>query len=240
MTTPAQISALPTAPSRSAPSTFSTRMDAFLAALATFVTEANALSTEVNSESTTATAQAVIATAQAVLSAASAATALAAANYKGAWSGLTGAATVPYSVSHLGKFWQLASNLADVTAKTPGTDAEWLEIDKYTVLLAKTGDATLSAIELGGNYVITNTGAGGAINLTLPAGAANYCAEFEVTAAQYLKITAAGAETFGYGSAAGSAGGYIRSNVVGTRWRITWNGSRWSVSNLIGTLKADE
>jgi len=215
-------------------------MDAFLAALAAFVTEANALSTEVNSESTTATAQAAIATAQAVLAAASAATAMSAANYKGAWSGLTGAATRPYAVSHNGAFWQLASDLADVTAKEPGVDAEWLIIvPAFCDLTPKTGSATLSATELAGNVLITNTGAGGAIELTLPAGAADYSVDFEVTVAQYLKVTAAGSETFGYGSSLGVAGGYVRSNVVGTRWRITWNGTRWSVSNLIGTLKAD-
>ena len=58
------------------------------------------------------------------------AVALAAANYKGEWSAQTGAATVPYSVSHLGHFWQLSSNLANVAAKTPGTDVEWVEIEK--------------------------------------------------------------------------------------------------------------
>ena len=54
--------------------------------------------------------------------------AMSASSYKGEWSAQTGAATVPYSVSHLGKFWQLSSNLANVAAKTPGTDAEWIEI----------------------------------------------------------------------------------------------------------------
>lgn len=42
------ITTLPTPPSRTEPSVFSTRADAFLGALPTFVTEANALSTEVN------------------------------------------------------------------------------------------------------------------------------------------------------------------------------------------------
>lgn len=129
-----QITPLPTPPARTAPATFSERMDAFLAALAAFVTQTNTVATEAETDSATATAQAVvastqatIATAQAVLAAASAAAAASTANYKGAWSSQTGAATVPYCVSHLGRYWQLVSNLANVAAKTPGTDPEWME-----------------------------------------------------------------------------------------------------------------
>lgn len=44
------ITALPDIPSRSDPSTFSTKADAFLGALPTFVTEANALQTDVNAK----------------------------------------------------------------------------------------------------------------------------------------------------------------------------------------------
>jgi hypothetical protein len=117
------ITPLPPAPSRAVPSTFSTKADAFLGALPTFVTEANALETNVN-------AKEVIAVAAADTASSASAVALAAANYKGEWSAQTGAATVPYSVSHLGHFWQLSSNLANVAAKTPGTDAEWVEIEK--------------------------------------------------------------------------------------------------------------
>lgn len=57
-----------------------------------------------------------------------AAIAIAAANFKGNWSALTGALAVPASVYHSSKFWLLLSSLADVTAKVPGVDAEWLEI----------------------------------------------------------------------------------------------------------------
>jgi hypothetical protein len=117
------MTALPPAPSRAVPSTFSTLADAFIAALPGFVTEANALETNVN-------AKEVIAVAAADTASSASAVALAAANYKGEWSAQTGAATVPYSVSHLGHFWQLSSNLANVAAKTPGTDAEWVEIEK--------------------------------------------------------------------------------------------------------------
>lgn len=116
------ITPLPTPPSRTNPSTFSSLADAFLGALPTFATEANALETNVN-------AKEVLAVAAAANAAASEDVAMAAANYKGAWSAQSGAANVPYSVSHLNKYWMLVSNLANVAAKTPGTDAEWALID---------------------------------------------------------------------------------------------------------------
>lgn len=61
-------------------------------------------------------------------SANSAAIAAAAANFKGNWTALTGALAVPASVYHSSKFWLLLSNLADVTAATPGVSGSWLEI----------------------------------------------------------------------------------------------------------------
>jgi hypothetical protein len=61
----AQISALPTVPTRQDPANFNTRADAFLAALPTFRTEANTLATEAEADAATAEAQAGIATAQA-------------------------------------------------------------------------------------------------------------------------------------------------------------------------------
>jgi hypothetical protein len=115
------ITPLPPAPSRAVPSTFSKLADAFLGALSTFVTEANALEVNVNAKETLV-ANYYNATLVAY------AAAIAAANYKGEWSSLTGAATIPYCVSHLGRFWMLSSNLTNVAAKTPGTDAEWLPI----------------------------------------------------------------------------------------------------------------
>lgn len=78
------ITALPTPPNRSmAQAVFTTTADAFLAAMPTFATEANALATQVNADAATATTQAGIATAQAVVAAAQAASATAAANVNG-------------------------------------------------------------------------------------------------------------------------------------------------------------
>lgn len=53
------ISALPTPPDRSDPATFSSRADAFLGALPTFATEANALATQANSDAAVASAAAI-------------------------------------------------------------------------------------------------------------------------------------------------------------------------------------
>lgn len=47
------------------------------------------------------------------------------ANFKGAWSALTGALNKPASVFHNGAYWALLNNLANVTTSTPGVSADW-------------------------------------------------------------------------------------------------------------------
>ena len=74
------ITALPTPPARTQPAaTFSTNADAFLAALPTFATQANAVASEVSANTSTATTGAATATTQAANAAASAAAAAASA-----------------------------------------------------------------------------------------------------------------------------------------------------------------
>ena len=48
------------------------------------------------------------------------------------WSTMTGAASIPLVVEHNGVYYGLNTNLADVTAKEPGVDAEWTSFGNKT------------------------------------------------------------------------------------------------------------
>jgi len=66
------------------------------------------------------------------------------ANFAGEWSSLTGALNTPATALHTGVYWQLLTDLADVTASEPATtNADWVLIDLKTVE-PKTSGATLS------------------------------------------------------------------------------------------------
>ena len=112
------ITALPTPPSRDDPTNFAARGDAFLGALPTFATEANEQADTVN-------IQTALATASAAVAGASSKTSLGAANYKGLWSSLTGALSIPASVTHNNIAWLLINNVANVTLSQPGVSADW-------------------------------------------------------------------------------------------------------------------
>ena len=119
------ITPLPTPPSRQDPANFSDRADAFLGALPTFTTEANALATDVNAKQVTASAAAITAASAASAAVASEVNISALANFKGTWSSLTGALNKPASVFHNGAYWALLNSLADVTTSQPGVSADW-------------------------------------------------------------------------------------------------------------------
>lgn len=159
------ISALPTPPSRSSsPATFADDSDAFVAALTTFATEANALAVDANADAAAAASSASASSASATASAASANSAAASANYKGEWSTLSGALSKPASVSHNGAFWLLLNNLANVASSTPSpSNADWL-FSSGTRWVNYTASATLSK---NSQNVIKATS--GAANMTLPA-----------------------------------------------------------------------
>lgn len=153
------ITALPTPPSRQRPDTFAAEGDTFLAALPVFATEANALAATVNNYA----AQVATDREAAELTAQTA-------NFKGEWSSLTGALTVPSSVLHSGSYWMLLSNLADVTTKEPGVDPEWelIYIDVSSaggaVEWTVSTDTTITAARL---HSISTTSDG--LTITLPA-----------------------------------------------------------------------
>jgi hypothetical protein len=117
---------LPTPPQRADSATFAARGDTFLAALPAFVTEANLLQADVTAQ---AAAASTAAGARDV--------ALASANYKGLWTALTGALNIPASVYHLGNFWVLTSNLANVTTQEPGTGSVWAPANGFVTPLPK-------------------------------------------------------------------------------------------------------
>ena len=92
------ITPLPTPPSRDDPTNFAARADAFLGALPTFATQANALAVDVNADAVSADADAASASASAIAAAASATSAAAASNATAWVSGTTySAGAVVYS-----------------------------------------------------------------------------------------------------------------------------------------------
>lgn len=132
------IDALPSAPlPTDNTATFNSKAFALVAALNTFVTQANAVEAAVD-------ADAVSAAANAVSAASASASAVAAANFKGEWSTLTGALNIPASVSHNGVVWVLKANLANVTTATPGVSSQWLSAT------FSTGKAIAMSIVFGG------------------------------------------------------------------------------------------
>lgn len=176
--TAVQITPAPSpAPQRSDRSTFADRADARLTwEDAHLVPELNAAVAQVNDNTLICEAGAQAAQ-----------VAIASANFKGAWSTLTGALAVPASVFHSGGLWLLLSDVADVTAKVPGVAAEWEEAQTVSQLpwfaasgaitqggpVAINGDGTVSA------PAITAAAAGGstAISPTAYYGAICYAAD---------------------------------------------------------------
>lgn len=130
---------LPPAPDRKQPADFADRGDAFIGALDPFGVEmeANRLEVSVN----TAAVAANTATVQAA-----AGIATGAANFKGAWSALSGAISKPASVSHAGKFWALLNNLASVATSQPGVSSDWVVVSIALPQYAYDGRAALRSV----------------------------------------------------------------------------------------------
>lgn len=135
------VTALPTPPTRSDPTNFATRADAYLSALASpFVAEINALQVDVNAKQTSVTEiAATLVTAGDV--------ALASANFKGNWSSLTGAIIIPAVVRHNNSYWMLLQNIADVTTQTPSENSYWTRIKaghEFDVAALSNGTSTVT------------------------------------------------------------------------------------------------
>ena len=141
------VSTLPSAPSRtSAPSTFNTDADTFVAALVAMVTELNTSISQMNLE-------------------------FSGTYYDGAWSAATGSKTAPKIYSHSNSVWLLLNNVADITTETPSnSNSNYLLIgnapagEMITQTLSTTtptwtvSDGPFAEITLSGNTTITLAG----------------------------------------------------------------------------------
>ena len=110
------------------PALFADRGDAFMASLPLAVIQANELEANVNAKEASAVNAAEVATTKATISTGQAAIAISSASFKGNWSSLTGALSMPASVSHNDAFWALNTNLDNVTTATPGVASQWTKI----------------------------------------------------------------------------------------------------------------
>ena len=118
-TAPATLTAAPTSPDRSDRATFSAR------AVALDDWTKNTHVPELQAALDNVYANALEVASTATTSGDLVALAAAAANYVGLWSAQVGALSKPASVSHNGNYWALNTDLADVTAATPGVSASW-------------------------------------------------------------------------------------------------------------------
>lgn len=104
---------------------------------------------------------------------------------------------------------------------------------------AHTADATLSANDNGTAH--TNTGAGGAVVLTLPAAVVGLHYYFGVGAAQALRIDPNGSETISLPSSGvpGAAGKYLEADAIGESVHLAcFKAGNWSVVGFTGTWTA--
>ena len=163
MTAPV-IPALPTPPVRSdAPADFAAKADAFAASLVGFVNDVNGSAVFIDQRATDADARAT-ASANSASAAAQAKTdaelardaAQNVANFKGAWSSLSGALNLPASVTHNGQIWSLLYALGNVAASEPGVSADW--VVQGGIDASKTANFTASrnaAYWLGSSLTVT-------------------------------------------------------------------------------------
>ncbi|MCP4262830.1 MAG: hypothetical protein GY774_35775 [Planctomycetes bacterium] len=132
---------------------------------------------------------------------------------------------------------RLVDAIADVKSDLEELNAEIAALTVGGVSFSRTAhtsDYTLVSSDLAGTKTLTNDGAVGAVNLSLPAGVATYRTAFEVMAAQELKFTASGAETIRYKGLQTAGGGYLKNSTIGGYLAIAWNGTEWIVSKPAG------
>lgn len=158
------ITALPTPPQRSDPANFAARGDAFMTALPTFATEANALQTDVNAKQVTASNAATTATTQATNASASATAAASASNVSIWISGTTYAVgDNRFSPANFQTYRRKTAGAGTTDPSLDGTN--WQIITSSMVLLATltpTVAAAVSALNVFGSaydsYIVIGEG----------------------------------------------------------------------------------
>ncbi len=123
-TVPLYSGAMPDRNSQDAP-TFTANYIDWLNYQPTNITGMNVTVGEINLATAQVTAEKDAAAVSAAAAKASEDNAANTANQKGNWSGLTGAATMPFAVFHNGTPWVLLNALADITTSEPGVTADW-------------------------------------------------------------------------------------------------------------------
>jgi hypothetical protein len=197
------ISALPTIPSRNQdPATFVANADAFLAALPTFRTEANALAVTVDANTTLSTTNANTSTTKAAEAAASAVAAISAANVAVWVSGTTYAQYI--CVISPANYLTYRRKVAGAGTTDPSADGtNWVVVANNTGLggTAITGNVTLTSSS---DAAMTVTPSTHGLYITLPA--ATTCVE----ASLLFSIYNAGDYDYGVKDSAGTQLGWIR------------------------------
>ncbi len=154
------ITTLPAAPTvADSTSEFNAKAFAMVGALPGLVSDINAVIPTVN-QSLTASAAA-----------------LAAANFKGDWSTLSGALSIPASVSYGGNVWLLIANTSNVASDTPGVSSKWLLYSSFNNVLlngirekitiaatAATGTVNFDTITQSVTYLTANAAANWTVN----------------------------------------------------------------------------
>lgn len=97
--------------------------------------------------------------------------------FKGTWSSLTGALSMPAAVYHNNSYWILNTDLSDVTASTPGVATEWDEVGDLFRITASGSITAGDALILNTNSTVSSvTGNDFSVGTAVEfeAGASNY------------------------------------------------------------------
>ena len=103
----------------------------------------------------------------------------------------------------------------------------------YTVT-AKTADYTVKATECKNNVCFANTGTTGVVTFTLPAGVAGYRVQFLVTDTDGIRIDPPAGVSMRLLGTTTTAAKYIQSSETGTFIDFVFDGTYWTVVNIVG------